>query len=74
MTEQIIVRDPAILAGKAIIRGTRISVEFVIELMAGGWSMSDILANYPGIKREEIAACLTYAQQLVSAEQVAPAA
>lgn len=74
MTDQIIIRDPAILAGKPIIRGTRISVEFIIELMAGGWTMADILTNYPGINREQIAACLNYARDLVSAERIAPAA
>jgi uncharacterized protein (DUF433 family) len=57
-THHHIVLDPAILDGKPIIRGTRLSVEFVIGLMADGWSETDILANYPGRSREDIAACL----------------
>jgi uncharacterized protein (DUF433 family) len=61
-TPDHIVLDPAILAGKPIIRGTRLSVEFVIGLMADGWSETDILANYPGLLREDIAACLNYAR------------
>jgi len=40
--------DPEVLAGKPVVRGTRLSVEFVIGLMADGWSEADILANYPG--------------------------
>jgi uncharacterized protein (DUF433 family) len=55
--EQRIVLDPAVLAGKPIVRGTRLSVEFIIGLMADGWSEADILANYPGLTREDIAAC-----------------
>ena len=43
-----IVLDPAILAGKPVIRGTRLSVDFVIGLMADGSSEADILRNYPG--------------------------
>jgi uncharacterized protein (DUF433 family) len=38
---------PDVLAGKPVIRGTRLSVEFVIGLMADGWSEADILGNYP---------------------------
>jgi uncharacterized protein (DUF433 family) len=41
--------DPKVLAGKPVIRGTRLSVEFVIGLMADGWTEADILANYPGL-------------------------
>jgi uncharacterized protein (DUF433 family) len=41
---------PDVLAGKPVIRGTRLSVEFVIGLMADGWSAADILENYPGIR------------------------
>jgi uncharacterized protein (DUF433 family) len=55
--EQRIVLDPAVLAGKPIVRGTRLSVEFIIGLMADGWSESDILANYRGLTHEDIAAC-----------------
>ena len=69
-----IVRNPAILAGKPVIRGTRMSVEFILELMAGGWSEADILENYPHITREDILACLEYARIAVSSELVTPAA
>ena len=72
--EQRIVLDPAVLAGKPIVRGTRLSVEFVIGLMADGWSEADVLANYPGLTREDIAACLTYARNVLNSERVYPAA
>jgi uncharacterized protein (DUF433 family) len=50
--------DPRVLAGKPVIRGTRLSVEFVIGLMAEGWSEADVLANYPGIAHEDVIAGL----------------
>jgi len=62
-SERIVV-DPKILAGKPVIRGTRLAVEFILELMAAGQSESDILTNYPGLTREDILACLSYASYL----------
>jgi uncharacterized protein (DUF433 family) len=66
--------DPKVLAGKPVIRGTRISVEFVIGLMADGWSEPEILQNYPGVTHEDIIACLAYARDMLSAERVYPTA
>ena len=62
-SERIVV-DPKILAGKPVIRGTRLAVEFILELLAAGQSESDILTNYPGLTREDILACLSYASYL----------
>ena len=50
--------DPRILAGKPIIKGTRIAVEFIIDLLANGWTTDKILKNYPQLKKEDIAAAL----------------
>ena len=61
--------DPMVLAGKPVIRGTRLSVEFIIGLMADGWSEADILANYAGLAREDILACLAYARDTLSGEK-----
>jgi uncharacterized protein (DUF433 family) len=61
--ERIIV-DPEILAGKPVIRGTRIAVELVLELLAAGQPEQEILANYPGLTREDVLACLSYASYL----------
>jgi uncharacterized protein (DUF433 family) len=66
--------DPNVLAGKPVIRGTRLSVEFVIGLLADGWSEADILANYPTITHEGILACLPYARDTLSSEKVFPSA
>ncbi|MBV8118554.1 MAG: DUF433 domain-containing protein [Alphaproteobacteria bacterium] len=69
-----IVLDPKVLAGKPVVRGTRLSVEFVIGLMAEGWSEADILANFPGITHEDIIACFAYARDTLSSEKVFPSA
>jgi uncharacterized protein (DUF433 family) len=66
--------DPAILLGEPIIRGTRLSVEFLIGLMAEGWAEADILANYPGLTHDDVVACLAYARDVLSAERVYPGA
>jgi uncharacterized protein (DUF433 family) len=65
---------PDVLAGKPVIRGTRLAVEFVIGLMADGWSEADILRNYPGITHDDIIACLAYARDTLSSEKVFPSA
>lgn len=57
--------DSNILVGKPIIRGTRIAVEFVIDLLAHGWSTDEILRNYPGLSLEDIHACLSYASTVL---------
>jgi uncharacterized protein (DUF433 family) len=63
LCERIVV-DPEVLAGKPVIRGTRLAVEFILELLAAGQSEEDILANYPGLTREDVLACLSYASYL----------
>jgi uncharacterized protein (DUF433 family) len=65
---------PDILAGKPVIRGTRLSVEFIIGLMAEGWTEADILGDYPGITHDDIIACLAYARDSLSSEKVFPSA
>jgi uncharacterized protein (DUF433 family) len=66
--------DPAVLAGKPVIRGTRLAVDFIIGLLADGWSEADILQNYPGIAHDDITACLAYARDILSSEKVYPSA
>ncbi|MCC5600783.1 DUF433 domain-containing protein [Nostoc favosum] len=65
-----IVIDPNVLVGKPIIKGTRLSVEFIIDLLAQGWTNDEILRNYPGITLEDIQACLGYASASLKAEKV----
>jgi uncharacterized protein (DUF433 family) len=62
---QRITIDAEILAGKPVIRGARLVVEFILELLASGQSESQIRANYPGLTTEDILACLSYASYLV---------
>jgi len=65
-----IVIDPDILVGKPIVRGTRLAVEFVVDLLAQGWTEADILRNYPGLTHQDIQACLAYASSMLKAEKV----
>lgn len=60
-----IIIDPNILFGKPIIKGTRLAVEFIVDLMAQGWPESEITRNYPGITHEDITACLKYATNIL---------
>ncbi len=69
-----IVLDPKLLAGKPVVRGTRLAVEFVIGLLADGWTEAEIVANYPGLSHQDILACLAYARDALSAEKVFPSA
>ena len=68
--EERIVIDPAVLVGKPVIRGTRLAVAFVIDLLAHGWSEDDVLCNYPGVEREDIRACLAYAGAIVPLQRL----
>ncbi len=56
--------DPEILAGKPVIRGTRLAVELILELLAAGQSEDEMLSIYPGLVKEDILACLAYASYL----------
>jgi uncharacterized protein (DUF433 family) len=67
---QRITASPDIFSGKPIIRGMRISVEFVLSLLAQGEMVEDILADYPGLEREDIFACLAYAQAVIAHESL----
>ncbi len=62
------------LCGKPVIRGTRLAVEFVLELLAGGWTTQQVLDEYPGVTEADIQACLAYACDLLQGERVYPAA
>ena len=64
--------NPEILVGKPVIKGTRLAVEFIIDLLAQGWSEADIIRNYPGLTHEDIQACLGYASEVLHAERIYP--
>lgn len=61
--------DPAILVGKPIIKGTRISVELILDRVSDGWTMEDILASYPHIVREDVLAALSFAAEIFREER-----
>jgi uncharacterized protein (DUF433 family) len=69
-----ITMDPSILTGKPIIRGTRLAVEFVLELLAEGWTYEQIEHNYPSLTDDDIQAALHYAADLLKRERVYPLA
>jgi uncharacterized protein (DUF433 family) len=56
-----IASDPEILGGKPCIRGTRISVEFILELIASGATLDEIVAAYPSLTREDVSSAVQFA-------------
>lgn len=62
--------NPNILGGKPIIRGTRISVEFILELMSSGMSIDEILKEYKHLKKEDILDALNYASKVIKREEI----
>ena len=69
-----IVVDPAILTGKPVIKGTRLAVEFVLELLAEGWSREQIEQNFPALTDDDVQAALHYAAAILKRERVYPLA
>ena len=69
-----IVADPAILTGKPVIKGTRLAPEFILELLAEGWTQENLLAEYPNLHEPDILACLAYAAEALKGEKVYPLA
>ena len=64
--------DPKILVGKPVVKGTRISVELVVDLLANGWTQEQILENYPNLTTDDVRACLAYASEVLHSERVYP--
>ena len=60
--------DPDVLVGKPIIRGTRISVELLMDRLADGWSMEQILAAYPRVAREDVLASIAFVTEVFREE------
>ena len=64
-----ITSDPAVLVGKPVVKGTRISVELILGCLANGWTYEQILESYPHITREDILAALAFAAEMMRDEQ-----
>lgn len=63
---------PGVLCGKACVKGTRLSVEHLVGLLAQGWTTEEVLDAYPGLTREQLLACLKYATESVANDQLFP--
>lgn len=70
--EDRITIDPEVLVGKPVIKGTRLAVEFIVGLLGDGWSVEEVLRNYPWITREDVQACLAYASEILQSEKIHP--
>lgn len=66
MKQTLIISDPKILSGKPVIAGTRISVELILDRVASGMNMGEILKDYPHLKIKQIQAAISYAKNLVA--------
>lgn len=64
---------PEVVAGKPVIKGTRLAVEFIVELLGEGWTEQQIVGQYPGLTADDVRACLRYASHVLSSEKVYPA-
>ena len=62
--------DPEICHGKPTIRGLRYLVESMLELLASGMSIEELLEDYPDLEREDFLACLLYASKLVQVKSI----
>lgn len=70
--QERIITDPRILAGKPVVKGTRIAVDLVLEELAQNPDIGELLAAHPDLSRMDVQACLAYAQALVTGEEVSP--
>ena len=62
--------DPQVLVGKPVVKGTRVAVELIVDLLAAGWTQDQILDSYPTLRAEDVRACLAYASELLHNERV----
>lgn len=67
-----IVLDPKVMVGKPVIRGTRLTVDFILGLLAHGETVEEILREYSGLEREDIQACLLFASRSLASTEFAP--
>ena len=67
--KQYIERNPEIMLGKPIIKGTRITVELLMRKLADGYIISDLLKSYPHLNKEQIFAALEYAADMIANEE-----
>ena len=66
----LIERNPEVMLGKPVIKGTRITVELIVRKIAGGYSIDELLKAYPHLTRQQIQAALEFAADVVANEEV----
>lgn len=64
--------DPKVMVGKPVVRGTRLTVDFILGLLAHGETVEEILEEYGGLEREDIQACLLFASHSLASTEFAP--
>jgi uncharacterized protein (DUF433 family) len=64
--------DPGVMAGKPVIKGTRLTVEYILNLLAHGSTAEEILGEYAGLAREDISACLLFAAKSLGSADFMP--
>lgn len=69
--ERIVV-DPKVMAGKPIVRGTRIPVDAIVKRIAEGMSIKEVLEDYPNLSEEDVKAALKYAASIITGEEILP--
>ena len=72
MNQPFVVSDPAVMMGKPVILGTRITVELILQKLAAGESVEDILSQHPRLTREQILACIDFAVKSLQSDFVYP--
>jgi uncharacterized protein (DUF433 family) len=72
MKSELIISDPQVMMGKPIVAGTRITVELILEKLAAGETMEQLLAAYPRLTREGIQAALEFAAKILRSEIIYP--
>ena len=73
MNEGMIIRDPKVMLGKPVIKGTRITVELIIRKIADGFTIADILEAYPHLTETQVRAAIEFAAQMIADEIVVEA-
>jgi len=69
---KIITSDPEVLLGKPIVKGTRLSAEFILGLFAEGWTENQVLEEYPDLTVEDIRAIFAFATECMREESLFP--
>ena len=70
----LIERNPNVMLGKPIVKGTRITVELIVRKFSDGFSVDDLLQAYPNLAKEQILAAFAYAADIIANEEIIEAA